>query len=394
MPMEKTFDAAEAEPRIYAAWEDAKAFAAGANASREETFCVMIPPPNVTGSLHVGHAFNNTVQDILVRWKRMQGYDTLWQPGQDHAGIATQLVVERKLAEAQQPPRREMTREAFEAKVWEWKAESGDTIVNQLKRLGASCDWDRATPSPCRARPDAPPGEERQLPRRRHQGLRGDVPPQGRGRQARPPDLPRQAPGELGPAFRDRDLRPRGGERRGRGAHVAFQVPAGDGPRDGRAVRIRPTSRRTSTARRCCASGATTSPSPRRGPRRCWATAPSRFIHRTSVTRQSSGNSARSRSGPRIERRLIPIITDEYPDPDLRLRRGEDHRRARLQRLRRGAAERHPDVCADGYEGADAGGWAGVCGGGGGRAADRERLADPERLPACARGLDRRGRAG
>ena len=158
MPMEKTFDAAEAEPRIYAAWEDAKAFAAGANASREETFCVMIPPPNVTGSLHVGHAFNNTVQDILVRWKRMQGYDTLWQPGQDHAGIATQLVVERKLAEAQQPPRQEMTREAFEAKVWEWKAESGDTIVNQLKRLGASCDWDRNAFTMSGA-PGAPEGE-------------------------------------------------------------------------------------------------------------------------------------------------------------------------------------------------------------------------------------------
>tara|TARA_R110002096_G_scaffold13386_10_gene47543 strand:- start:2838 stop:5900 length:3063 start_codon:yes stop_codon:yes gene_type:complete len=143
MPMEKTFNAAEAEARIYAKWEAIGAFRAGANASREETFCIMIPPPNVTGSLHVGHAFNNTIQDILIRWKRMQGYDTLWQPGQDHAGIATQLVVERKLAETRQLSRAEMGREAFLGKVWEWKAESGGTIVNQLKRLGATCDWSR-----------------------------------------------------------------------------------------------------------------------------------------------------------------------------------------------------------------------------------------------------------
>ena len=142
MPMEKTFDAATAEPRIYAAWEKAGAFAAGANASRAETFSIMIPPPNVTGSLHVGHAFNNTLQDILTRWKRMQGYDVLWQPGTDHAGIATQLVVERQLA-ASNMRRTDMTRADFLNKVWEWKAESGGNIRNQLKRLGASCDWDR-----------------------------------------------------------------------------------------------------------------------------------------------------------------------------------------------------------------------------------------------------------
>ncbi|WP_417722299.1 valine--tRNA ligase [Salipiger sp.] len=143
MAMEKTFDAAEAEARIHDAWERSGAFAAGANASREETFCIMIPPPNVTGSLHMGHAFNNTLQDILVRWHRMRGFDTLWQPGQDHAGIATQMVVERELAKAGAPGRRELGREAFTAKIWEWKAQSGGTIVNQLKRLGASCDWSR-----------------------------------------------------------------------------------------------------------------------------------------------------------------------------------------------------------------------------------------------------------
>ena len=143
MAMDKTFDAAEAESRLYKAWEDAGCFSAGANASRPETYSIMIPPPNVTGSLHMGHAFNNTLQDILIRWHRMRGFDTLWQPGQDHAGIATQMVVERKLAETQQPSRREMGRDAFLDKVWEWKEESGGTIINQLKRLGASCDWDR-----------------------------------------------------------------------------------------------------------------------------------------------------------------------------------------------------------------------------------------------------------
>ncbi len=143
MAMDKTFDATAAEPLIYARWQDAGAFRAGANASREETFCVMIPPPNVTGALHVGHAFNNTLQDILVRWHRMRGFDTLWQPGQDHAGIATQLQVEKMLKATQQPSRRELGRAAFLEKVWEWKGESGGTIVEQLKRLGASCDWDR-----------------------------------------------------------------------------------------------------------------------------------------------------------------------------------------------------------------------------------------------------------
>ncbi|SFL12402.1 valine--tRNA ligase [Shimia haliotis] len=144
MAMEKTFNAAEAESRLYDAWEKAGCFSAGANAKPgASTYCIMIPPPNVTGVLHMGHAFNNTLQDILMRWKRMQGFDTLWQPGTDHAGIATQMVVERKLAETQQPSRRELGREKFLEKVWEWKGESGGIIVNQLKRLGASCDWDR-----------------------------------------------------------------------------------------------------------------------------------------------------------------------------------------------------------------------------------------------------------
>lgn len=143
--LEKTYDSAAVEPKIAKAWEEADAFRAGANAKPgEDTFTIVIPPPNVTGSLHMGHALNNTLQDIMVRFERMRGKDVLWQPGMDHAGIATQMVVERKLAEnGQNLSRRDMGREAFIEKVWEWKEESGGLIFNQLKRLGASCDWSR-----------------------------------------------------------------------------------------------------------------------------------------------------------------------------------------------------------------------------------------------------------
>lgn len=142
--LDKTFDSAAVEPKIATAWDEANAFRAGANAKPgAETFTIVIPPPNVTGSLHMGHALNNTLQDIMVRFERMRGKDVLWQPGMDHAGIATQMVVERKLAAEKLPGRREMGREAFVDKVWEWKEESGGLIFNQLKRLGASCDWSR-----------------------------------------------------------------------------------------------------------------------------------------------------------------------------------------------------------------------------------------------------------
>ena len=143
MAMEKTFNASEAEPRLTAMWEEAGAFRAGANRSRDESFTIMIPPPNVTGALHVGHAFNNTLQDILIRWHRMRGFDTLWQPGQDHAGIATQMQVEKMLASTGQSSRGELGRQKFLEKVWEWKGQYGGTIVDQLKRLGCSCDWNR-----------------------------------------------------------------------------------------------------------------------------------------------------------------------------------------------------------------------------------------------------------
>jgi valyl-tRNA synthetase len=142
--IDKTYQPSTVEGRIYQTWEQAGAFRAGRpERARAEPYSIVIPPPNVTGSLHMGHALNNTLQDILARFQRMRGKDVLWQPGTDHAGIATQMVVERQLMERQQPGRREMGREKFLERVWEWKAESGGTIVNQLKRLGASCDWSR-----------------------------------------------------------------------------------------------------------------------------------------------------------------------------------------------------------------------------------------------------------
>jgi valyl-tRNA synthetase len=141
--MEKTFDPATIEARMRDVWEEAGAFRAGRPERVDaKPYSIVIPPPNVTGSLHMGHALNNTLQDILARYHRMRGKDVLWQPGTDHAGIATQMVVERRLMERQQH-RRALGREKFLEQVWAWKAESGGLIVEQLKRLGASCDWSR-----------------------------------------------------------------------------------------------------------------------------------------------------------------------------------------------------------------------------------------------------------
>ena len=142
--MDKTYQPSAVEGRVYAGWEEAGAFRAGLPERRAaRPYCIVIPPPNVTGSLHMGHALNNTLQDVLARFERMRGRDVLWQPGTDHAGIATQMVVERQLMERQEPGRRVLGREKFLEKVWAWKAESGGTITQQLKRLGASCDWSR-----------------------------------------------------------------------------------------------------------------------------------------------------------------------------------------------------------------------------------------------------------
>ena len=142
--LEKTYQPADIEARIHEEWMKADAFKAGRpERAKADSYCIVIPPPNVTGSLHMGHALNNTLQDVLCRFERMRGKDVLWQPGTDHAGIATQLVVERQLMERQQGDRHKFGRDKFIEKVWAWKAESGGTITNQLKRLGASCDWSR-----------------------------------------------------------------------------------------------------------------------------------------------------------------------------------------------------------------------------------------------------------
>ena len=142
--LDNRFDPAAVEDRIYQTWLDAGAFKAGRpERVGAEPYCIVIPPPNVTGSLHMGHALNNTLQDVLCRFERMRGKDVLWQVGTDHAGIATQMVVERQLAERQLPGRRDLGRGPFVERVWAWKEESGGTIINQLKKLGASADWSR-----------------------------------------------------------------------------------------------------------------------------------------------------------------------------------------------------------------------------------------------------------
>ncbi len=144
--LDKSFNPSEAEQRIYEAWESSGAFkprAAKDTDTKDDNYSIVIPPPNVTGNLHMGHALNNTLQDILIRYNRMLGKAVLWQPGMDHAGIATQMVVERQMAEAGEPKRTDIGREAFIKKVWEWKEKSGGNIEKQTRRLGASCDWSR-----------------------------------------------------------------------------------------------------------------------------------------------------------------------------------------------------------------------------------------------------------
>ena len=272
--LEKTYDAKTVEPKIAKIWEEADAFRAGAGAEEgAEAFTIVIPPPNVTGSLHMGHALNNTLQDILVRFERMRGKNVLWQPGMDHAGIATQMVVERQLME-KQIHRRDLTREEFIEKVWEWKAESGGAIFNQLKRLGASADW---------------------CARTLHHG-RGPV--QGRARSVRHalqagPDLQGQAPCELGPEAADRDLRPRG--RAARGQRQSLALPLSDRGRGSTRKIRRPSS-----------------PWRRRGPKRCWATRRSRCIPTTSAIAHLVGKNVVLP----IVGRKIPIVADEYSDPE------------------------------------------------------------------------------
>ncbi len=204
--LEKTYQPAEIEPRIHAEWERADAFKAGRpDRANAQPYCIVIPPPNVTGSLHMGHALNNTLQDVLCRFERMRGKDVLWQPGTDHAGIATQMVVERQMMERQEPDRRTIGREKFVEKVWAWKEESGSHHHQSA---------------------EAPRRLVRLEPRALHHG-RGPVEggPQGvRVALRGGADLQGQAPRQLGPEVPDGDLRPRGGA--GRGArHVRVDLP-------------------------------------------------------------------------------------------------------------------------------------------------------------------------
>ncbi|MCF3973182.1 valine--tRNA ligase [Paracoccus salsus] len=300
MTMDKSFDARAAEARISAEWERANAFAAGANASRGESFSVMIPPPNVTGSLHIGHAFNNTLQDILVRWHRMRGFDTLWQPGQDHAGIATQMVVERQMALRGEPDRREIGRDAFVEKIWAWKQESGDTIINQLKRLGASCDWSRNAFTMSGA-PSAPAGEDGNF----HDAvIRVFVDLYDKGIIYRGKRLVNWDP-HFETAISDLEVENR--EVQGHMWH--FRYPLADGETydyverdaDGN-VTLRET--------RDYISIATTRPETMLGDGAV-AVHPDDARYAPIV-----GKLCEIPVGPKAHRRLIPIITDDYPDPD------------------------------------------------------------------------------
>ncbi|MFN3274401.1 MAG: valine--tRNA ligase [Paracoccus sp. (in: a-proteobacteria)] len=305
MTMDKSFDAKAAEARISAEWDRMGAFAAGANKRRDETFTVMIPPPNVTGSLHIGHAFNNTLQDILVRWHRMRGFDTLWQPGQDHAGIATQMVVERQMAERQEPGRREIGRDAFVAKIWDWKRESGGTIMNQLRRLGASCDWSRNAFTMSGA-PSAPAGEEGNFHDaviRVFVDLYNKKGPDGRGIIYRGKRLVNWDP-HFETAISDLEVENR--EVPGHMWHFKYPLAGGatyeyvERDEEGR-VTLRET--------RNYISIATTRPETMLGDGAV-AVHPSDERYAPIV-----GQLVEIPVGPKEHRRLIPIITDEYPDP-------------------------------------------------------------------------------
>ncbi len=204
MELAKSFEPADIERRWYPVWESRGYFAAGLDTDKADNFCILLPPPNVTGTLHMGHGFNQTIMDALTRYHRMRGDNTLWQPGTDHAGIATQIVVERQL-DAQGISRHDLGREKFLEKVWEWKEYSGDTITRQMRRLGTSPGLvARALHHGCRAVED------------RHRNLRPPV--------QRRPDLSRQAPGELGPEAAHRRVRPRSRQRGRRRLHVGDQL--------------------------------------------------------------------------------------------------------------------------------------------------------------------------
>ena len=229
-------------------WETSGYFQAGLDEANPRRYCILLPPPNVTGTLHMGHAFQHTLMDALTRYHRMRGYNTLWQPGTDHAGIATQIVVERQL-EAEGTSRRDLGREQFVERVWEWKEESGSTITRQMRRLGASCDWSRERFT-----------MDEGLSRRGDRGVRAPA----RGG----PHLSRQAARQLGPGAADRGVRPRG------------RVRGGERARCG------------TSATRSPPAPASWSSRPR-ARKRCSATSPSRCTRTTSATRPIVGQQRR-----------------------------------------------------------------------------------------------------
>ena len=282
-PLAPQYDPAAIEADLYHRWLDAGLFRADAS-RRDRRFVVMMPPPNVTAVLHVGHGLNNTVQDVLVRFERMRGRNTLWLPGTDHAGIATQNVVERMLAKEGQT-RFDLGRERFEERVWAHVKETGGTILEQLKAIGASCDWSRTYFT-------LDPGALG----RRARGVRPAV------REG--PHLPRALHHQLVPALPHRPLRRGGGEGGGRREDLAPEVPAG------RRQRLR--------HRRHDAPGDDAGRHRRGGASR------RRALH--GAGRQVAAAAARGPGDPDRRRRRHR--------PRLRHRRGEGHAGARPDRLR------------------------------------------------------------
>ena len=271
--MEKSFEPSQIESTWYARWEASGDFKPSGHG---EPYCILLPPPNVTGTLHMGHAFQQTVMDMLIRYQRMRGMNTLWQVGTDHAGIATQKIVENQLA-ADDKTRHDLGREKFVERVWKWKEESGSTITNQMRRIGASLDWSRE-----RFTMD--------------EGLSAAVRKVFVRVVSRGPDLPRQPPRELGSGADDGSVRPRSKQRGTRRPLWSIRYPASDG-------------------------GEPVWWSRRRAPKRCSATSRWRCIPKTSATRSLIGKTL---TLP-LTGREIPVIARRLRRSRIRHRRGEDH---------------------------------------------------------------------
>jgi valyl-tRNA synthetase len=283
----KTFDPADIEARWYAHWETNGLFRP--ERPDAQPFTIVNPPPNVTGSLHIGHALDNTLQDVVVRYERLRGKDALWVVGTDHAGIATQMVVEREM-ELRQDKRTNYTREDFVAKVWEWKHESGGTITRQLRRLGCSMDWSRE--------------QFTMDPHFTRAVIKVFVDLYNQGLLYRDKRLVNWDP-KLKTAISDLEVDNR--EVPGHMWHFKYPLEGG---------RPIPTSSAMPTARSCSRNSATTSPSPPPGPRRCSGDGAVAVHPGDARYAPIVGKLCEIPGGPKEQRRLIPIITDDYPDPD------------------------------------------------------------------------------